>query len=184
MSEAIPTQTRVSVPTSAPGQPGGVPVNSVGTEQLQNEAVTAAKIANSTITNAKIANGTVTEEKLAAALVEKIVPGAWTGLETLEKVEDDKATLETQAVGVRIEDGANARLRGALKATAKIPSGSKIFKIPAAVRPPATVFYRWSVGLASAQLKIKTNGEVLIELSEELAVGAAILLDGITWNVT
>lgn len=254
MSESIPTQTPVSVPTSAPGKITPVPAGSVGTEQLANEAVTTAKIALSAITSALIANetikaedienGAITEGKLAAgavtaaklgalavgsaalaagavtaaklgaeaveaaaikalavtepkiaaeavseakltkALTEKIVPGAWKTLEALNKVEDGKVALGTSAIGVRVEDGAMARLRGGLKCTAKIPTATHIFTLPVGTRPLASVFVVGKVAAQAFSMLIGSNGEVIIEVAAELAEGNLILLDGLTWSIT
>jgi hypothetical protein len=44
-----------------------LPVNIVGTTQLENQAVTAGKIANNTITNSQIANNTIGDSQMANA---------------------------------------------------------------------------------------------------------------------
>lgn len=205
MSEAVPTQTGVSVPAPAPEPSTGVPANSVGPEQLQNEAVifgkiaanavnataiaagavTESKIGGEAVASAKIKNEAVSEGKLAKAVVEKLVPGAWKALEGLNKVEDNKAS-GTQEIGVRIEDGAMARLRGQLKSTAKIPVGTKIFQLPAGVRPPKSVFVVGAISTINKvfTLKILENGEVLLECEGEFPEADNLCLDGMTWNLT
>jgi hypothetical protein len=146
MSESIPTQVPITVPTGTPGEPGGVPNNSVGTEQIRGQAVT--------------------ESKLAPAVIKKLNPTAWVPVEGYSpKVE------ATPGVEARLEQNEEiVQLRGGLKVKAgEVVGLEKIFTMPAQFRPTIhnVIVVAAATPGASAlllQINFQQSGNVAIEI--------------------
>ncbi len=113
--------------------------------------------------------------------------GAWTSLTSLgAKVEEGGL----QSVRVRLENaGATARLRGEVKVKSgqKLEIGEALFTMPASFRPPSgaadLIAYTASGGAKPLFISIPHANEAS-NCSVAIAEGNAILLDGLTWNVT
>lgn len=98
--------------TNLKGPAGTVGTNSVGTDAIQDGAVTTVKIADDAVTSEKIADGTVTADDLATGAVtsDEIADGSVMtedladGSVTSEKIGDGEVAAEDLATGAVTED--------------------------------------------------------------------------------